>query len=74
MEKETDGFPLTSIREIRILMQCKHPNIVFVKEVVVGSRQDDIFVVMEYVEHDLKSLLVRSFVKVNRPNIPLGGR
>eukprot|EP01126_Amoeba_proteus_P042333 TRINITY_DN4595_c0_g1_i6.p1 TRINITY_DN4595_c0_g1~~TRINITY_DN4595_c0_g1_i6.p1 ORF type:complete len:490 (+),score=100.93 TRINITY_DN4595_c0_g1_i6:132-1601(+) len=57
MEKEKDGFPLTSIREVRILMQCKHINIVFVKEVVVGKHQDEIFVVMEYVEHDLKGLL-----------------
>lgn len=31
MEKERDGFPLTSVREIKILMQCNHPNIVGVK-------------------------------------------
>jgi len=57
MKKEREGFPLTSIREIRILMQCKHLNIVNVKEVVVGNSVDSIFIVMEYVEHDLKGLL-----------------
>eukprot|EP01125_Pyxidicula_operculata_P012913 TRINITY_DN4251_c1_g3_i5.p1 TRINITY_DN4251_c1_g3~~TRINITY_DN4251_c1_g3_i5.p1 ORF type:complete len:521 (+),score=174.19 TRINITY_DN4251_c1_g3_i5:676-2238(+) len=57
MEKEKEGFPLTSIREIRILMACKHPNIVGVNEIVVGREIDSIFIVMEYVEHDLKSLL-----------------
>ena len=48
MDKEHDGFPLTSIREVRILMQCKHVNIVDVKEVVVWPKPDDVFVVMEY--------------------------
>jgi cell division cycle 2-like protein len=57
MQKEKEGFPLTSVREIRILMQCKHVNIVTMKEVVVGSSVDSIFIVMEYVEHDLKGLL-----------------
>lgn len=50
MDIEHDGFPLTSIREVRILMQCKHTNIVDVREVVVGPRPDDVFVVMEYLE------------------------
>jgi cell division cycle 2-like protein len=57
MQKEKEGFPLTSVREIRILMQCKHVNIVTMKEVVVGNSVDSIFIVMEYVEHDLKGLL-----------------
>jgi cell division cycle 2-like protein len=57
MQKEKEGFPLTSVREIRILMQCKHINIVTMKEVVVGTSVDSIFIVMEYVEHDLKGLL-----------------
>jgi serine/threonine protein kinase len=57
MEKEKEGFPLTSIREIRILMSCKHQNIVSVKEIVVGKEIDSIFIAMEYLEHDLKTLL-----------------
>lgn len=121
MDKHQDGFPLTSIREINILLSFHHPNIVEVSEVgptaspahslpcgkshiprslavpawatqlqqpkrtsrpcwacctltvqalehaqrdfegcvlqvVVGSRLDEIFMVMEYVEHDLKQL------------------
>jgi len=57
MKKEREGFPLTSVREVRILMQCRHLNIVDLKEVVVGKNVDDIFIVMEYIEHDLKGLL-----------------
>ncbi|KAL8121341.1 cyclin-dependent kinase G-2-like [Apium graveolens] len=57
MEKEREGFPLTSLREINILLSFDHPSIVNVKEVVVGSSLDSIFMVMEYMEHDLKALM-----------------
>uniref|UniRef100_A0ACD5URS4 Uncharacterized protein n=3 Tax=Avena sativa TaxID=4498 RepID=A0ACD5URS4_AVESA len=57
MEKEREGFPLTSLREINILLSFHHPSIVDVKEVVVGSSLDSIFMVMEYMEHDLKGVM-----------------
>ncbi|KAI6232144.1 putative serine/threonine-protein kinase [Aphelenchoides besseyi] len=58
MEKEKDGFPITSLREINMLMKCRnHPNVVGLKEVVIGSTMDKIYLVMEFVEHDLKSLM-----------------
>ena len=57
MEKEKEGFPLTSLREINILLSFHHPSIVDVKEVVVGSSLDSIFMVMEYMDHDLKGLM-----------------
>ncbi|XP_027334041.1 cyclin-dependent kinase G-2-like [Abrus precatorius] len=57
MEKEKEGFPMTSLREINILLSFHHRSIVDVKEVVVGSSLDSIFMVMEYMEHDLKGLM-----------------
>lgn len=57
MEKEREGFPMTSLREINVLLSIHHPSIVDVKEVVVGSNLDSIFMVMEYMEHDLKGLM-----------------
>ncbi|CAL8106091.1 unnamed protein product [Calicophoron daubneyi] len=57
MEKERDGFPITSLREINTLMKAQHENIVTVREIVVGSNMDKIYLVMDYVEHDLKSLM-----------------
>ncbi|KAJ6339630.1 hypothetical protein OIU77_007553 [Salix suchowensis] len=53
---EEYGFPLTSLREINILMSFDHPSIVKVKEVVMGDL-DSVFLVMEYMEHDLKELM-----------------
>ena len=57
MDKERDGFPLTSIREINIMLSLHHPNITDVSEVVVGDQLDSVLMVMEFVEHDLKGLM-----------------
>ncbi|OZJ01704.1 hypothetical protein BZG36_05264 [Bifiguratus adelaidae] len=57
LEKEKNGFPVTSLREISTLMMCKHPHVVNVREIVVGDKLDQIFIVMDFVEHDLKSLM-----------------
>lgn len=57
MEKEREGFPITSLREINTLLKGQHPNIVTVREIVVGCNMDKIFIVMDYVEHDFKTLM-----------------
>ncbi|XP_059172768.1 cyclin-dependent kinase 11B-like isoform X2 [Physella acuta] len=57
MEKEKEGFPITSLREINTLLKAQHENIVTVREIVVGSNMDKIYIVMDFVEHDLKSLM-----------------
>jgi cell division cycle 2-like protein len=49
-----EGFPITALRETNVLMSLRHPNIVRVKEMVVGSTPDKVFMVMEYMEHDLR--------------------
>lgn len=57
MEREKDGIPLSELREISLLLSLEHKNIVQLKEVVVGKHLDSIFLVMEYCEQDLASLL-----------------
>ncbi len=87
MDKERDGFPLTAIREVNILLSFHHAAIVDVSEVrplssrrgtperilihahtdtlpallvwqvVVGKSLDSVFMVMEFMEHDLKQLM-----------------
>lgn len=37
MDQEHDGIPISSLREIQVLLNCKHENIVHLKEVVVGK-------------------------------------
>lgn len=52
-----EGFPITALREVNTLMYLKHANIVGVREVVVGHSMDAVYMVMEYADHDLKSLM-----------------
>ncbi len=59
MSREKSGFPLTSIREIRLLRSLDHPNIVKLKFVAVGRRADSIFLVFEYCLHDYATLIDR---------------
>lgn len=56
-DRSRDGVPVTSIRELRVLETCKHPNIVALKKVVTGPQADAVFLVFEYCEHDLGRLL-----------------
>ncbi|XP_065827696.1 cyclin-dependent kinase 10-like isoform X2 [Oscarella lobularis] len=57
MEKERDGLPISSLREIMLLLKLRHENVVELIEVVVGRELNSIFLVMKYCEQDLASLL-----------------
>ena len=39
LENEKEGFPITAVREIKILRQLNHPNIVNLKEIVTDKQQ-----------------------------------
>ncbi|CAB4056518.1 CDK9 [Lepeophtheirus salmonis] len=65
MENEKEGFPITALREIRILQLLKHDNIVNLYEICQQySRHNKttFYLVFEFCEHDLAGLL--SNVKV----------
>jgi len=71
LENEDEGIPSTAIREISILKQLKHPNIVNLKELVHGEKK--LYLIFEYLDHDLKKFLDLSgtalpgyLVKVNK--------
>lgn len=65
LEHESEGFPITAIREIKILRKLNHKNIIYLKEVVTDK--EDIFefkkgggsfyLVFEYMDHDLTGLI-----------------
>ncbi|KAF9056322.1 kinase-like domain-containing protein [Panaeolus papilionaceus] len=57
LEEEKNGFPITALREVYALMSCRHENVVGIREVVVGDTLTQVFVVMDFIEHDLKTLL-----------------
>ena len=57
MTHAAEGFPPTALREINILLSLDHPHIIKTREMVVGSHIDQIFMVMDFMEHDVKQLM-----------------
>ena len=37
-DREKEGFPITAVREIKILRQLQHPNIINLKEIVTDKQ------------------------------------
>ena len=40
MNKQYAGFPIVSLREFNLLMLIHHPNVIALKEVVIGNNLD----------------------------------
>lgn len=60
MEKESEGFPITGLREVKILRGLQHPNIIQLREIVqddAKKKEGGTFLVFEYMNHDLMGLL-----------------
>src|SRR5271163_4261531 len=58
MHHEKDGFPITALREIKLLKQLDHINILKLEEMAVERRKKpSMFMVTPYMEHDLSGLL-----------------
>jgi cell division cycle 2-like protein len=60
MLKCMEGFPITTLREVSLLLQLKHENILNVHEVVV-SPKGQVFMVSEFVDNDLRALLEKNY-------------
>ena len=55
LENEDEGIPSTSIREISILKQLHHPNIVNLEDLIHGEKK--LYLVFEFLDYDLKKFL-----------------
>jgi len=57
----SDGFPLTTLREITLLRELQHGGeqngIVILKDVAVSSSRSGVFLIFEYAQHDLATLI-----------------
>ncbi|XP_050388160.1 cyclin-dependent kinase C-1-like [Argentina anserina] len=83
MDNEKEGFPITAIREIKLLKKLHHENIIKLKEIVTsaGPEKNDqenqdskkleggIYMVFEYMDHDLTGLADRPGVRFSIPQI-----
>ncbi|KAJ3080753.1 kinase subunit of RNA polymerase II carboxy-terminal domain kinase I, partial [Quaeritorhiza haematococci] len=73
IEMEREGFPITGIREIRILTSLRHANIVRLREILSDSSpaaaSSSVYLVFEYMDHDLTGLLAHPSVKFGPADI-----
>uniref|UniRef100_V5EV01 [RNA-polymerase]-subunit kinase n=2 Tax=Kalmanozyma brasiliensis (strain GHG001) TaxID=1365824 RepID=V5EV01_KALBG len=61
MDSEKDGFPVTAMREIKLLQALRHENVVRLHEMMVT--RGSIYMVFEYMEHDLNGILAHPAVQ-----------
>ncbi|KAI9250540.1 kinase-like domain-containing protein [Phascolomyces articulosus] len=75
MHNEREGIPITAIREIKILKQLHHKNIVPLTDLAVErgdpikKEQGSIYMVFPYMDHDLAGLLENPSVRLTTPQI-----
>ncbi|KAJ5757045.1 Serine/threonine-protein kinase bur1 [Penicillium nucicola] len=75
MHHEKEGFPITAIREIKLLKALSHPNILQLKEMAIergkgdGRKKPSMYMVFPYMEHDLSGLLENPAVQFTEPQI-----
>ena len=58
-ELTREGFPISALREIGVLLSLSHECVVTVREMVVGSTPDKVYMVMECMEMDLQAAMSR---------------
>ncbi|XP_056155068.1 cyclin-dependent kinase 13 [Lampris incognitus] len=77
LDNEKEGFPITAIREIKILRQLNHKSIINMKEIVTDKEdaldfkndKGAFYLVFEYMDHDLMGLLESGLVHFNENHI-----
>jgi len=72
---EKDGFPITALREIKLLKMLSHDNVLRLEEMSVerpkieGRKRAVLYMVMPYMDHDLSGLLDNPDVHFSAPQI-----
>lgn len=69
MDVEKDGLPLSGLREIQVLMACRHENIVQLKEVLVGRSLERCVIIFLLLK--LKHMHIQLSGKLDRPCIKI---
>ena len=73
MDDEKEGFPITALREIMLMKNVSHKNLMQLLEIVtskpsIKTKNQSVYLVMEYMEHDISGLSLAKF-KFTLPQI-----
>lgn len=56
-DDQEEGFPLTSVREIAALKMLRHPNVICLRDVVMGRSGYHCYMILDYMDHDMAGVL-----------------
>ncbi|KAL1584444.1 hypothetical protein WHR41_06383 [Cladosporium halotolerans] len=80
MHNEKDGFPITALREVKLLKMLSHPNILRLEEMAVerqsaddkgknGKKRATLYMVSPYADHDLSGMLTNPDIRFQESQI-----
>ncbi|KAK3710552.1 serine/threonine protein kinase, CMGC, CDC2/CDK sub [Vermiconidia calcicola] len=80
MHNEKEGFPITALREVKLLKMLSHPNVLHLEEMAVerqqvddkgksGKKRASLYMVMPYMDHDLSGMLTNPDIRFSEGQI-----
>ena len=73
---EQEGFPITSLREIKLLKNVSHVNVASLIDMAVSYKTDgefkeieDVYMVFPFMDHDLTGILENQSINLTLPQI-----
>lgn len=80
LHNEKDGFPITALREVKLLKMLSHPNILKLEEMAVerqpteeksksGKKRATLYMVTPYMDHDLSGMLTNPDIRFSEAQI-----
>lgn len=70
--KYEEGFPITTLREIRLLQNLNHTNILNINEVLTKRVKDSfpvVYICLDYMDYDLDKFVQEKQYPMNVPQI-----
>ena len=75
VESDKDGFPVTAVREMRVLQMIDHENVIRLREVVrsrphpTNANRGSVYMVFDYAECDLAAIMADKTIELSAAHV-----